>query len=94
MEMSELIAHQLGSGIGYAALFFPITYFAMRSTRGKLAFGILFPTALAVAVVLGTTGLLMPQTSFSSSAGLMMFFAWPIFVSAIALHIVYKRQPT
>ena len=89
-DLRTLVA-ALGSGLAMAIFWFPITYLAMRKQyqfRGKLLGA--SRQFCSCVVLLALTKLFGPESSTSTSLGLIAFWVAPMCICALVLYTTYR----
>jgi hypothetical protein len=97
--MADLVSYCLGGGIGFAAIFFPLTFRAMKSHvtfRGGLRtawkpFG--FSVVLLAIVQFVQAATKPPQAAITMSS-FLAFLIMPILTCALVLFFTYRQPPT
>lgn len=91
---TDVVAHAIGSGLGTATIWFPITYFAVRSQIAlRKGLGKAWRSYLTCVALLAILQMLGLEPSTNTPVGLASFFVLPFTVCALVLYLTY-REPT
>lgn len=91
---SAIVSHALGSGLATATIWFPISYFAMRSHFGlRKDLGRAWRPYFSCVILFAILQLLGFRPSTDTPVGLAAFFVVPISICALVLYFTYRAPP-